>query len=212
MTFTRRSLPHWHPDARLIFVSWRLYGSISPTALMRLRDGGPPDGRHRFAATENLLHAERWGPAWLKEPEIAQRVMQCLLEGESTLAHYRLSAYVIMPNHVHALILSLVTLAKAMKRLKGKSSRFANMALHRSGQPFWEAESFDHWCRTEEECLRVRDYIENNPVKARLVAKPEDWKLSSAYRRPDTEVCAALERQHELARSICSHFQPGKVD
>ncbi len=187
MTFTRRNLPHWHPDARLIFVSWRLYGSISPAALVRLRNGPALDGRQRFAAMENLLHGSRWGPRWLEDPEVAESVNQCLLEGDSTLERYRLNAYVVMPNHVHALILPLRPLAKVMQALKGVSARFANMALHRSGQPFWEAESFDHWCRTEEECLRVRDYIENNPVKAGLARTAQDWKWSSAYRRRDVD-------------------------
>jgi len=183
MAFTRRHLPHWHPDARLIFVTWHLHGSISPAALIRLSEGPALTGRQRFVALENLLHSAAWGPRWLENPEIARSVKDCLLEGDQTLGRYRLVSYVLMSNHVHVLILLILPLAKIMKGLKGVSARNANLALRRTGQPFWEAESFDHWCRTEAECIRVRDYIENNPVRAGLVAKAEDWKWSSAYDR-----------------------------
>jgi type I restriction enzyme R subunit/putative DNA methylase len=52
--------------------------------------------------------------------------------------------------------------------------------LHRTGERFWQDESFDHWVRSEGEFIRIQKYIENNPVKAGLVAKAEDWPWSSA--------------------------------
>jgi REP element-mobilizing transposase RayT len=39
----------------------------------------------------------------------------------------------------------------------------------------WVDENFDHWCRTPEKVAGVIRYIKNNPVKARLVTKSEDW-------------------------------------
>jgi putative transposase len=56
--------------------------------------------------------------------------------------------------------------------------RFTN-EIFRTGQ-FWQAESFDHWVRNEGQFVRVKKYIEHNPVKAGLVSKIEDWPWSSA--------------------------------
>ena len=48
---------------------------------------------------------------------------------------------------------------------------------------FWQQESYDHWARDPDELLRIMQYVEWNPVKAGLVAKPEDWQFSSAHDR-----------------------------
>jgi len=49
-----------------------------------------------------------------------------------------------------------------------------------SGSHFWQDESFDHWIRNPGEWHKIRKYIEQNPVAAGLVDKPEDWPWSSA--------------------------------
>ena len=48
------------------------------------------------------------------------------------------------------------------------------------GQPFWQDESYDQLVRNRTEFDRIANYIEMNPVKAGLVAKPEDFPWSSA--------------------------------
>lgn len=42
------------------------------------------------------------------------------------------------------------------------------------------SESYDHEVRSEAEMERIRRYIELNPVKARLVAEPGQYRWSSA--------------------------------
>jgi len=85
-----------------------------------------------------------------------------------------------MPNHVHALLVPRLALAKITGVMKGVAARDANATLGRRGKPFWQDESFDHWVRNSAEFDRIRHYIEWNPVHAKLVAKPEDWNWSSA--------------------------------
>jgi REP element-mobilizing transposase RayT len=85
-----------------------------------------------------------------------------------------------MPNHVHVL-LPLVDPSKLLHSVKGFSAREANKLLGRSGEPFWQRESYDHWVRSEMESERIRRYIEENPVRAGLVARAEDYPWSSAY-------------------------------
>ena len=83
---------------------------------------------------------------------------------------------------------------------QGFTARQANLILNRTGEPFWQAESYDDWVRDEPEYFRIAAYIENNPVKAGLVERAEDFSWSSANanergghskKRLDTSVEAA---------------------
>jgi REP element-mobilizing transposase RayT len=86
-----------------------------------------------------------------------------------------------MSNHVHVLIRPLQQPTRLLQSLKGTTAREANLILVRTGQPFWQRESYDHCARDEPELERIVAYIENNPVKAGLVAKPSAYRWSSAW-------------------------------
>ncbi len=87
-----------------------------------------------------------------------------------------------MPNHVHLLLTPQVSLSKLLGSLKAATAKRANLLLHRSGQPFWQDESYDHLVRDGDEFRRIQRYIENNPVTACLAATPEEYTWSSAGR------------------------------
>ena len=55
--------------------------------------------------------------------------------------------------------------------------------LGRTGDRFWQDESFDRWIRNRSEWNRARIYIERNPVTAGLVRSPSEWPWSSASGR-----------------------------
>jgi len=107
-------------------------------------------------------------------------VVNALLYGETVRRFYQLHAWVIMPNHVHAIFQPQTAMPTIMRWLKGRTSRVANQILGRTGTPFWQDESFDHWVRTAEELQYLIEYVENNPVKAGLVEAKERWRWSSA--------------------------------
>jgi REP element-mobilizing transposase RayT len=100
---------------------------------------------------------------------VADRVTELILKGEQDLRYFTLHAFVIMPNHVHLLLKPKMYLRRIM-----------NAILGRTGKPFWQDESFDHWVRTEKEFGNIFRYIEWNPVSAGLARRPEDWVWSSA--------------------------------
>jgi len=86
-----------------------------------------------------------------------------------------------MANHVHLLVLPRVSPSRFLQTLKGYTAREANRLLGRTGQPFWQAESYDHVVRDDRESDRIKGYIENNPAKAGLVAKRKaEMNLGSA--------------------------------
>ena len=80
------------------------------------------------------------------------------------------------------LALPRIAPSRFLQTLKGYTARQANLLLKRTGQPFWQSESYDHWVRNEEEGRRIKAYIENNPVKAGLVESAEEYRWSSAWR------------------------------
>jgi REP element-mobilizing transposase RayT len=105
-----------------------------------------------------------------------------LQHGETARQLYHLHAWVIMPNHVHVVLEPQVAMPGIMRWLKGRTARTANRILGRTGMPFWQEESFDHWVRSAEELQAAVDYVEENPVKAGLVETKEQWAWSSARR------------------------------
>jgi putative transposase len=58
--------------------------------------------------------------------------------------------------------------------LKGRTARAANAILGRTGQPFWQDESFGRWVRSPDELNDLIRYLEGNPVAAGLAAEPEE--------------------------------------
>ena len=173
--FYERRLPHWQPEDTYLFVTWRLEGSLRPD----FRYAGKTPG-HAFVAVDRELAKTAIGPTWLADERIAQIVAEALHYGATQLKRYELYAWVIMPNHVHFLIHPHVDLSKIMRTVKGFTARQANQILGFTGNAFWQRESYDHWVRDEREFNKIVEYIEMNPVKAELVAKPEDWPWSSA--------------------------------
>jgi REP element-mobilizing transposase RayT len=131
-------------------------------------------------SADRFLDTASNGPLWLKEPEIAGCAERAILRG-ADLGHYALRAYVVMPNHVHVLLEPLVPIHRLTGGIKGASARYANLKLGRTGTPFWQDESFDHWIRKEGQLARTKAYIENNPVKAGLCAQAEEWPWLSAH-------------------------------
>ena len=96
---------------------------------------------------------------------------------------YRLLAWVVMPNHVHALIeVWQNPLPEILKNWKSYTAKVANHILGREGT-FWQDDYFDRYIRDEEHYRRAVLYIENNPVKAGLVRLAAHWPWSSPHFR-----------------------------
>ena len=172
----RRRLPHLYPDAADLFVTWSLHGVLPASFSAR---PGKLSAGEAFVWMDRQLDTVRYGPMYLRQPAIAQLVVNSIYKGEQ-LGHYGLRAYVVMANHVHLLILPKIDPSHLLKSLKGATAREANRLLGRTGEPFWQKESYDHWVRNEAEFLRIQAYIENNPVKAGLAGTPEEYPWSSA--------------------------------
>jgi REP element-mobilizing transposase RayT len=121
-----------------------------------------------------MLFSMRGGNCRRRQPAIARIAEDALLHFDGE--RYRLIAWTIMPNHVHALIEPMVghrlgTIISSWKRF---SARMANRIPGQAG-PFWQDDYWDTFIRNERHFEPTVSYIENNPVKAKLVDLAEDW-------------------------------------
>ena len=81
--------------------------------------------------------------------------------------------YVVMPNHVHLLLLvkdeycsdsvrrDKMLIPKAIQSFKASVTR----QYKPNGGPIWQARYFDHVVRSDDEFLRIWQYIANNPAQ-----------------------------------------------
>jgi len=120
------------------------------------------------------------GSCLLRDERVAKLVEDSLLFHHEK--KYRLTAWVIMPNHVHLLATPLVNieLREIAHSIKSYTAHEANKLLKRRGQ-FWQHEPFDRYIRNRKHFVSVIRYIENNPVKAGLCLTAKEWRFSSAF-------------------------------
>jgi putative transposase len=187
MSYHERTLPHSYPPDATLFVTWRLFGSLPRE---RRFEGVSSSPGEAFARVDRLLDSAAGGPVWLRDKRVAALVADALKQGEAEYRLYELFAWVIMSNHVHAVIRPIRQLPIVMRWLKGSTARSANRILGRTGKPFWQYETYDHCIRGVEELNKIIRYVERNPVRAGLAGSMEEWPWSSAWRTAEEKAQA----------------------
>ena len=96
-------------------------------------------------------------------------------------SRYLVHEFVVMPNHVHALLTPLRpnTLERCVGLIKGAFS-FQYSRISRYPGETWQPSFVDRRVRDSQEYQRFQTYIQQNPVKAGLVATPEEFPHGSA--------------------------------
>jgi len=179
----RGYLPHFDGEEATQFVTFRLGDSLPQQLLeswrTELKQSIEVDREVTLRRRAETYLDQGHGQCHLKCPQIANLTQSSLLFFDGD--RYRLSAWVIMPNHVHVLLtpLSGKQLSRILHSLKSYTANEANKILGIEGR-FWQPETFDRYIRDSKHFKSVVRYIENNPVKARLCKHPEDWPYSSA--------------------------------
>jgi REP element-mobilizing transposase RayT len=174
------------------FVTFRLVDSVPDDQIEKWKtelhwhEGLDADSPQSIALRKKIEVFEDTGQGecHLRKPEIAQIVQDSLLHFDGQ--RYRVMEWCIMPNHVHVLVEtggmvaeSFYSLSSILHSWKSYSAKQANQVLQKSG-PFWMPDYFDRFMRHVEHLQSIREYIHKNPVKARLVSRPEQWLWSSA--------------------------------
>ncbi len=185
--YSRGYLPHFDAAHVLQFITFRLHDSVPAEVIERWKqelhwtEQTRPDSKEAAELRKRIEQYEDngHGACYLRDERIAALVVQALkhFDGE----RYRLIAWCVMPNHVHVLIEQLPghPLSKVIHSWKSYTAHEANKLLGRTGD-FWMPDYFDRFIRDQKHFDAVIEYIHQNPVKAGLVAAPEDWPWSSA--------------------------------
>jgi putative transposase len=114
---------------------------------------------------------------WLATEENHRR----LCEGWERAKAWLVGRYVLMPDHLHhfaapgPLDLPLDTWVRYWK------SQFTK--VHREGSRNWQTDHWDTRLRSEESYEEKCWYVRNNPVRAGLVARAEEWPLQGELNR-----------------------------
>jgi REP element-mobilizing transposase RayT len=179
-------LPHFDGGPIPQFITFRLGDSMPKTVIDRWRKELEREAAHNIDSLlrcriENYLD-QGYGACYLKDNRVANVIEDSLLYYDEKC--YKLTSWVVMPNHVHVLLTPTVgeELSSILHSIKSYTAHRANEILDRSGQ-FWQEECFDRFIRNSKHFQSVVSYIENNPVKARLCKKASDWRYSSAWGR-----------------------------
>lgn len=188
---TRGYLRHVDLARAVQSVSFRLVDAVPADVIEQWReelglraDAPPPSHPRRVALQKRVDRYEDQGrgACWLRHPEIAGVVERALLafDGE----RYRLLAWCVMPNHVHAMIETFPghPLGRVVHSWKSFTAHACNRRLGRSGR-FWMPDYFDRVIRDEAHFHAAMLYIEANPVEAGICGEPEEWLFGSARRR-----------------------------
>jgi hypothetical protein len=117
MRRSERRLPHWDAVGKPLFVTFRLHGTL-PASRIFLPEVLTNAGK-AFAAMDRILDGAQIGPSCLRVPEIAAVIVAALQAGESRFNRYQLHSYVVMSNHVHALVTPHVIATQWLGPLKG---------------------------------------------------------------------------------------------
>ncbi len=121
---------------------------------------------------------------WERRPLFrSERLAKLFLD---TLQHYRrekkylLHEFVLMPDHFHALLTPEgITLERSMQFIKGGFSHRAGKEIAPNSE-IWQRGFTDHRIRDAADYSHHREYIRQNPVRAKFCATPEEYPYSSA--------------------------------
>lgn len=185
----RLHLPHWRQPGVTYFLTTRLADSLpqaklaewkeerenwlrvrgcrTATDLERLSAKDRQDFHRYFTAKFHTWLDAGYGACWLRRPAAMKIVADALrfFDGE----RYVVGDFVVMPNHLHLLVTPAPDheLSEIVRSWKTFTARQINSLLGRKGA-FWQAETYDHIVRSEEQLAHYRRYIAENPVKAGL--------------------------------------------
>ena len=192
---SRGYLPHFDVPGLIQTLTFRLNDALPTTVLKAFEaESGDLDDKtekekRRRLKIEAYLDAGH-GSCLLRDSAAAGIVQDALLHFDTE--RYRLIAWCIMPNHVHVIIGCFPghPLARVLHSWKSFTAHAINQAFHSTGA-LWQKEYHDRFIRDAPHFQRALHYLEQNPVKAGLVASKAEWPWCSAFAARQTAGSAA---------------------
>ena len=187
---SRRNLPHWHQDGVMYFVTFRLADSLPKGKMEQLEDErkdwlkyhNEPYTNDEWVEYYELFseRIEKWldagiGSCYLSNPDVASIVGNALRFFDRK--RYTLDEWIVMPNHVHVLLVPLAheELSKILHSWKSFTATKVNKLLRQATLQLWMHESYDHIVRNQQQLTHYRKYIRDNPEKAHVSVTQASW-------------------------------------
>ncbi|MDO8613234.1 MAG: transposase [Dehalococcoidia bacterium] len=106
---------------------------------------------------------------------------------------FLLLGFVIMPDHLHAVVVPRPgdKISQVMRFIKGTFARRYNESRNATG-PVWQPSFYDRVVRDERGLMEVLTYVTGNPVRAGLCSDPSEYRFSSAHAACPTDLAAYL--------------------
>ena len=178
LTITHGHLPHWNQQQKRYAVTFRLYDALPRHVLHsylvewdetygKVAPEVRPE-RVTWLHERMMEHLDAgYGVCWLRDGAVRRIVESAFCHVNTRVA--RILAYVIMPNHVHAVLETRpgVTIQYVMHSLKGFSAHRINQYLGRTGR-VWQREYFDRVVRSDTHFQRAIQYIMSNPRHCKM--------------------------------------------
>jgi putative transposase len=120
-----------------------------------------------------------------KAPSDYQMFLDCMKEVKA-LTDMRILAYIIMPNHWHLVLWPQEDkdLSKFMHLLTNRHTRNVHVRTKTIGHgPLYQGRYKSFIVDSDNYLKTLIKYVEQNPVRANLVNKCQDWRWGSAYVR-----------------------------
>ncbi|MBU1852945.1 MAG: transposase [Candidatus Omnitrophica bacterium] len=104
-----------------------------------------------------------------------------LLRKYSSRCNCEVCVYCLMKNHIHSIITPFLdnSLSKMMQKISLIFTQYSNKKYKKTGR-LWECRYYSSIIEKEEYLWAVSRYIERNPVRAKLVSKPYEYRWSTA--------------------------------
>jgi putative transposase len=113
-----------------------------------------------------------WSPSSARQPEIHQLILETWRKAD----HWLVGRYVIMPNHLHFFCAPVhVPITPLRRWMEFWRAGVTRRWPHAVGKPIWQKDFFDRQLRGGESYRQKWLYVLENPVKASLVMRWEDW-------------------------------------
>ncbi|MEX2586977.1 MAG: transposase [Actinomycetota bacterium] len=181
---TRGYLPHIDAPGAVQFVTFRLADSLPKSVLdewrVELTSASDTErDKEMYRRVESYLDVGH-GSQILKNPVAANIVLESLIYAHE---HWcAVHALVVMPTHVHVMlgVEAEMPLSEILRRVKNFTALNIHRKLGMDDGRLWQPEYFDKIVRDDDHFLKTLEYIEWNPVKAKLCADPKRWPYSSA--------------------------------
>jgi putative transposase len=119
-------------------------------------------------------------------------VFEQILRG-ATETDFAIVAYCFMPDHLHLLVEAQSETSDCRQFIK-RAKQFSGYHFKQKfNKRLWQRYGFEHVLRDDEGTLGVARYIMENPVRAGLVARVEDYPFAGSPVYPLAEILAAVQ-------------------